>query len=266
MRKSTTYSLAREGALMPPSDQTDPRELPYGDDHLERTISIRANQVMLNGTLGVPASASGVVLFAHGSGSSRFSPRNRFVARVLREAGLATLLLDLLSRAEEEIDEITRQYRFDIQMLADRLDIAIDWLTAQPETESLSVGLFGASTGGGAALVAAADRPVQVGAVVSRGGRPDLAGDSLPLVQAPTLLLVGERDEQVIELNERARARMHANVSLEIVPGATHLFEEPGALEQVAARARDWFVQHSSEQAHAHARTEPDTSNDRSRS
>jgi putative phosphoribosyl transferase len=229
---------------MPRFDQQDPRELPYGDDGLERTVSIQTDHVTLEGTLGVPKDASGIVLFAHGSGSSRFSPRNRFVARVLRDASLGTLLLDLLSRAEERVDEVTRHHRFDIQMLADRLVVAIDWLARQSDTEHLSVGLFGASTGGGAALVAAAERPVRAGAVVSRGGRPDLAGDSLPLVQAPTLLLVGERDEQVIDLNERARAHMTGLVQLEIIPRATHLFEEPGALEQVATLARNWFLHH----------------------
>jgi putative phosphoribosyl transferase len=200
--------------------------------------------VTLEGTIGVPTEATGIVLFAHGSGSSRFSPRNRFVARVLRDAGLGTLLLDLLSPAEEEVDEVTRHHRFDIQMLANRLVVAIDWLAREPETEHRSIGLFGASTGGGAALVAAAERPQRVNAVVSRGGRPDLAGDFLPVVKAPTLLIVGERDEQVIDLNERARARMRVLVQLEIVPRATHLFEEPGTLEQVATLARDWFLRY----------------------
>jgi pimeloyl-ACP methyl ester carboxylesterase len=185
-----------------------------------------------------------VVLFAHGSGSSRFSARNRYVARVLRDAHIATLLLDLLSPAEEEVDNITRHHRFDIAMLADRLVAAIDWLSEETTPRGLSVGLFGASTGGGAALVAAAERPARVAAVVSRGGRPDLAGDALPRVQAPTLLIVGERDEMVIELNERARAEMRAETRLVIVPRATHLFEEPGALEQVARLASDWFTSH----------------------
>jgi len=243
---------------MPHSNPQDLRELPYGDDRLERTIFIATDHVTLEGTLGVPTGANALVLFAHGSGSSRFSPRNRFVARVLREAGLGTLLLDLLSHAEEVVDEVTRHHRFDIQMLADRLVVAIDWLATQSDTEHLSVGLFGASTGGGAALVAAAARPVRVGAVVSRGGRPDLAGDSLPLVEAPTLLLVGERDEQVIDLNERARAHIRALVRLEVIPRATHLFEEPGALEEVAVRARDWFAQYLTVQAHAPSRASKD--------
>jgi dienelactone hydrolase len=238
---------------MPPLERNDPSNLPYGDDRLERTISIHTDHVALEGTLGVPNAAAGIVLFAHGSGSSRFSPRNRYVARVLRDAGLGTLLLDLLSHAEDAVDEVTREYRFDIQMLADRLEVAIDWLARQPNTEDLPVGLFGASTGGGAALVAAADRLTRVGAVVSRGGRPDLAGDALPLVEAPTLFIVGERDEAVIDLNERARSHMlRAHVELQIVPNATHLFEEPGTLEQAAALARDWFDRYLSEQTREH--------------
>ena len=217
---------------------------PYDDDRLERTISVPAGHVMLEGALGVPPRATGVVLFAHGSGSSRFSPRNRFVARAFRDAGLATLLLDLLSPREEEVDEITRHHRFDIPMLADRLVVAIDWLAGNNATHELPIGLFGASTGGGAALVASAGRPSRVSAVVSRGGRPDLAADALPRVEAPTLLIVGGRDAVVIDLNEQARSRMRAEVQLEIVDGATHLFEEPGALEEVARLARDWFLSH----------------------
>ena len=221
---------------MPESD------LPHGDDGLERDVTMRLGHVSLGGTLGVPRDSAAVVLFAHGSGSSRFSARNRFVARVLRDAGIATLLLDLLSPSEEEVDVVTRQHRFDIGMLADRLVAAIDWLGTEASTRDFPVGLFGASTGGGAALVAAAERPIRVAAVVSRGGRPDLAEDALPVVEAPTLLIVGERDEVVIDLNERARDHMRAETRLEIVPGATHLFEEPGALETVAQLARDWFL------------------------
>ena len=221
------------------------------DDSLERAITIHAGEVELEGTLGVPASSTGIVLFAHGSGSSRHSPRNRHVARVLREAGLGTLLLDLLSPSEERVDDVTRHHRFDIPMLADRLVNAIDWLAAQPDTRDLPVGLFGASTGGGAALAAAARRPARVRAVVSRGGRPDLAADLLPLVEAPTLLIVGGRDEVVIALNEQARDRMRAaEVRLEIVPGATHLFEESGAMEKVAALAREWLVLHCTAEPH----------------
>jgi putative phosphoribosyl transferase len=217
--------------------------LPYANDQLEEDVTIDVGHVSLGGTLGVPRETTGVVLFAHGSGSSRFSARNRFVARVLRDAGIATLLLDLLSPSEEEVDLVTRHHRFDIAMLADRLVAAIDWLATEASTRNLRVGLFGASTGGGAALVAAAERPIRVAAVVSRGGRPDLAEDALPLVRAPTLLIVGERDEEVIDLNERARDHMRAETRLEIVPRATHLFEEPGALEEVARLARVWFLQ-----------------------
>ena len=216
----------------------------HTDDADERTINIPIGRLSLEGALSIPVSATGIVLFAHGSGSSRFSSRNRFVARVLRDVGLATLLLDLLSPSEERVDEITGHLRFDVPLLADRVVAAIDWLDAQPLTVGLPIGLFGASTGGGAALIAAAKRPTRVAAVVSRGGRPDLAKDSLPLVQAPILLIVGGNDDVVIALNEQARAAMRAEVRLEIVPGATHLFEEPGALEQVAELARDWFTAH----------------------
>jgi dienelactone hydrolase len=215
-----------------------------GEDQNERTILVPAHRLNLEGTLGVPERARGMVLFAHGSGSSRFSPRNRAVASVLRRAGLATLLLDLLSPSEEEEDLVTRHLRFDISLLAGRLVNAIEWLAVEPRTADLAIGMFGASTGGGAALVAAAARPQRVSAVVSRGGRPDLAGDALPNVRAPTLLLVGERDHLVIRLNEQARSQMSTEVQLVIVPGATHLFEEPGTLEEVALRARDWFLAH----------------------
>ena len=210
----------------------------------ERQVRVAAGGVILEGGLAVPDGARGVVLFAHGSGSSRHSPRNRFVAGVLREGGLATLLVDLLTPEEEAVDVRTRQLRFDIGLLAERLVGAIDWLAQQSATRGLPVGLFGASTGGGAALVAAAARPDAVAAVVSRGGRPDLAGDALPAVRASSLLIVGGHDEAVIGLNRRAMARMQAPVTLEIVPGATHLFEEPGTLEEVARLARDWFVRH----------------------
>ena len=211
----------------------------------ERQVRVAAgNGITLEGTLALPPKAQGMVLFAHGSGSSRHSPRNRFVAEQLQGGGLGTLLVDLLTPQEEAIDARTRQLRFDIGLLAERLVGAIDWLAQQSATRGLPVGLFGASTGAGAALVAAAARPDAVEAVVSRGGRPDLAGDALPLVRAPTLFIVGGRDEQVIELNRQAMARMRAPVKLEIIPGATHLFEEPGALEQVARLARDWFVRY----------------------
>jgi len=204
-------------------------------------VRVPAAGVMLEGNLAISPRASGIVLFAHGSGSSRHSPRNRAVARALSEGGLATLLVDLLTPAEESLDEQTGQLRFDIGLLADRLVDAADWLTANEETHSLPIGLFGASTGGGAALVAAAQRPNTVRAVVSRGGRPDLAGAALSRVRAPTLLIVGGRDYPVIELNREAFERLRCEKKLEIVPGATHLFEEPGALEEVARLARDWF-------------------------
>jgi putative phosphoribosyl transferase len=184
----------------------------------------------------------GVILFAHGSGSSRFSPRNKFVADILRESGFATLLLDLLTQEEESVDVRTRELRFDLQLLAHRLVDAIDWLAHQELTRELPIGLFGASTGAGAALMAAARRPEQVQAVVSRGGRPDLAGDALAAVHAPTLLIVGGDDKVVIDLNRAAMAQMSSAVRLEIVPGATHLFEERGALDAVANLARRWFT------------------------
>ena len=210
----------------------------------EREVRVSAGPVTLEGSLGIPKSAGGVVLFAHGSGSGRHSPRNRYVARVLREANLATLLIDLLTEDEEEVDLRTTRLRFDIGLLARRLLGATDWLVQNPDTEQLRIGYFGASTGAGAALVAAAERPDEVGAIVSRGGRPDLAGDALPLVKAPTLLIVGGNDEPVIGMNEEALARMRAVKSLQIVPGASHLFEEPGALEEVARLATVWFARH----------------------
>ena len=210
----------------------------------ERKVRVSAGPVTLEGSLGIPNSAGGVVLFAHGSGSGRHSPRNRYVARVLREANLATLLIDLLTEDEEEVDLHTTRLRFDIGLLARRLVGATDWLVQNPDTEQQRIGYFGASTGAGAALVAAAERPDEVGAIVSRGGRPDLAGDALPLVKAPTLLIVGGNDEPVIGMNEEALARMRAVNRLQIVPGASHLFEEPGALEEVARLATVWFARH----------------------
>lgn len=202
------------------------------------------DQVSLDGDLHIPSDAEGIVLFAHGSGSSRFSPRNRYVAKVLQEAGLATLLFDLLTREEEEIDQHTRQLRFDIRLLAHRLVMVTDWLGQQPQTRELAVGYFGASTGAAAALVAAAKRPAIVKAIVSRGGRPDLAGSALKSVDAPTLLIVGGNDQPVIGLNQLAMQYLTCPVQLEIVPGATHLFEETGKLEKAAYLARDWFQQH----------------------
>lgn len=210
----------------------------------ERDVQVAAGPVTLGGTLGIPENARGIVLFAHGSGSSRFSPRNRFVAKYLRDHGLGTLLIDLLTRDEEVVDEQTRELRFDIGLLSQRLVGAVDWLSQNDETRGLRIGTFGASTGAAAALVAAADRPEAVGAVVSRGGRPDLAGEALSRVKAPTLLIVGGRDPVVLELNQQAMELMQAQRRLVIVPGATHLFEEPGALEEVAGLAGDWFLQH----------------------
>jgi dienelactone hydrolase len=207
-------------------------------------VQIHAGCTVLSGNLTVPEKAVALVLFAHGSGSSRHSPRNQFVARTLNDAGLATLLFDLLTPDEEAIDMRTREHRFNIGLLAERLVHATRWAKQQKQTRDLRVGYFGSSTGGGAALVAAAEVPNDVGAVVSRGGRPDLAGDALPKVQAPTLLVVGGNDDVVIELNEMARDQMRCEVKLEILPRATHLFEEPGALEKVANLASDWFVKH----------------------
>jgi dienelactone hydrolase len=210
----------------------------------EQPVRVAAGAVTLEGALAVPGGAQGVVLFAHGSGSGRHSPRNRYVAGELQRGGLATLLIDLLTADEEAVDLRTRHLRFDIGLLAERLVGATDWLRKQPATAPLRVGYFGASTGGGAALVAAAQRPEAVGAVVSRGGRPDLAGPALPRVRAPTLLIVGGADVPVIGMNEEALAQLRCEKRLEIVPGATHLFEEPGTLEEVARLARDWFLRH----------------------
>lgn len=213
-------------------------------EHDGRTVQIPTDQVRLEGTLAIPAEPRGVVLFAHGSGSSRFSPRNRFVAQRLQESGFATLLLDLLTAEEEAVDARTAELRFDIELLAGRLVAAIDWLARNADTQLLPVGLFGASTGAGAALVAAARRPNVTRAVVSRGGRPDLARDALESVRAPTLLIVGGADQPVIDMNRGALERLRAEKSLTIVPGATHLFEESGALETVARLASEWFERH----------------------
>ena len=207
-------------------------------------IRIPAGRAILAGSLIVPPNAAALVLFAHGSGSSRHSPRNQFVAHTLNVAGLGTLLFDLLMPEEEALDIHTREYRFNISLLAERLIHATKWVAAQEQTRDLPIGYFGSSTGGAGALVAAAELSHDVGAVVSRGGRPDLAGDALPKVRAPTLLIVGGNDDIVIELNEMARNQMRCDVKLEIIPGATHLFEEPGALEKVAKLARDWFGAH----------------------
>src|SRR5882672_7060627 len=210
----------------------------------ERLVRVPAGPVTIEGNLTLPEGAYGIVLFAHGSGSSRHSPRNRYVAWLLNQANLATLLVDLLTSDEETIDLRTGHLRFDIELLAERLISVTDWLTQQRDTRRLRIGYFGASTGAGAALVAAAERPDVVGAVVSRGGRPDLAGAALARVRAPTLLIVGGNDFQVIELNRAAFAQLRCEKQLVIVPGATHLFEEPGALDEVARLAREWFERH----------------------
>jgi putative phosphoribosyl transferase len=216
--------------------------LPADADTLD--VVVPTGPATVEGTLTVPRDAVGVVLFAHGSGSSRHSPRNLYVASELNRVSLATLLIDLLTPEEEDVDLRTRQLRFDIALLAERLVGATRWLKESRDTGHLDVGYFGASTGAGAALVAAAEMPEQVGAVVSRGGRPDLAGDALEKVRAPTLLIVGGEDVVVIGMNRSAEDRLSSETRLEIVDGASHLFEEPGALERVASLARDWFVAH----------------------
>jgi len=207
-------------------------------------IVIPVQRAALPGILNIPTGAHGIIAFAHGSGSSRFSSRNRSVAQELNQSGFATLLFDLLNAEENVRDNLTAEYRFDITMLARRLIQAVDWLSQAPETGGLPVGLFGASTGAAAALIAATERPLRVKAVVSRGGRVDLADVSLPKVRAPTLLVVGELDHQVINLNKQAAAQLSCEHQLVLVPGATHLFEELGALERVSMLADDWFTRH----------------------
>jgi putative phosphoribosyl transferase len=205
---------------------------------------VKIPPVGLSADLVIPPEAAGIVLFAHGSGSSRYSPRNRYVARVLQRGGLGTLLLDLLTAAEEEVDLKTRHLRFHIGLLAGRLGEASDWLKREPAARGLPLCYFGGSTGAAAALVAAAKRPGQIGAVVSRGGRPDLAGSVLALVKAPTLLIVGGHDRVVLDLNRQALEEMRCEKELSVVPGATHLFEEPGTMDEVARLALDWFTRH----------------------
>jgi putative phosphoribosyl transferase len=209
---------------------------------VEREVEVLAGDVRLGGTLAVPDGARGLVIFAHGSGSSRHSPRNRYVAYSLRLAGLGTLLFDLLTEEEEEEDEVTAALRFDIDFLARRLGQVTDWVFAHPGLSRMRVGYFGSSTGAAAALVAAADRPEAIASVVSRGGRPDLAGGALERVLAPTLFIVGGADDVVLELNQRALERLRAPKALEVIPGATHLFPERGALERVAEVAADWLT------------------------
>lgn len=210
----------------------------------EQLVSVAADSVDLEGNLNVPPGATGLVLFAHGSGSSRHSPRNQYVAKALRQSGLGTLLIDLLTLREEREDSVTGRLRFDIELLARRVVGASDWLAQDPFTANLRIGYFGASTGAAAALAAAAERPEAVGAVVSRGGRPDLAIPVLPRVKAPTLLIVGGRDYEVIEMNREALGHLHTAKKMEIVPRATHLFEEEGALEEVARLAGEWFTRY----------------------
>lgn len=212
---------------------------------IQRTeMIVPVGKVVLEGNLALPEAAGGIIVFAHGSGSSRQSPRNRFVAETLHDAGLATLLFDLLTLEEERVDMRTRELRFNIQLLAERLTGAVDWVGTQLPLRALRIGLFGASTGSAAALMTAAERPEAVGAVVSRGGRPDLAGDALVRVMAPTLLIVGGEDPIVLTLNRTASQALRADHRLDIIPGATHLFEEPGALDKVARLACQWFRQH----------------------
>jgi putative phosphoribosyl transferase len=210
----------------------------------ENVVRIPVDDDFIEGNLRLPAGAKGVVLFAHGSGSSRFSPRNQYVANVLNKAEIATLLIDLLTKDEEKVDMRTRQFRFDIDLLTERLISAAEWLKGNARTRNLKLGIFGSSTGAAAALIAAAKLPGDVAAVVSRGGRPDLAMEHLAEVRAPSLFIVGGRDAVVIDLNRKAMAEVSAKKNLEIVPGATHLFEEPGKLEEVAKLATSWFLQH----------------------
>jgi putative phosphoribosyl transferase len=214
------------------------------DNVKEETVKISSGDVAILGNLSIPQNATGIVVFAHGSGSSRLSPRNIKVARRINEVGMATLLIDLLTEEEEAADMYSGEYRFNIDMLAQRLADATEWITNNPTTKKLMVGYFGASTGAAAALIASTKLTEFVKAVVSRGGRPDLAGAYLPSVKAPTLLIVGGDDTQVIELNKEAKRHITAPTKIAIVPGATHLFEEPGKLDQVAKLAIDWFSQY----------------------
>lgn len=217
-----------------------------------RQVGILAGAVPLEGNLDLPQDAKGLVVFAHGSGSSRNSPRNRYVAEVLQQAGFATLLFDLLTNEEETVDRHTAELRFDIPFLTERLLQVTEWVKGEAQLQRLRIGYFGASTGAAAALMAAAQDTVTVRSVVSRGGRPDLAGDALSRVRAPTLLIVGGDDSSVIEMNRQAMAKLHCEKQLAIIPGATHLFEEKGSLEQVARLARDWLTLHLAEQGNKH--------------
>jgi len=214
------------------------------DGDVGNLIHVSVDSTTVEGNLSVPEGAEGIVLFAHGTGSSRHSPRNNFVAEKLRDGGLATLLIDLLTSEEKEIDRRTRRIRFDIDRLAERVVGAMEWLAGQSETEDLGIGLFGSSTGAAAALIAATKRPSLASAVVSRGGRVDMAEPILDEVTAPTLFIVGGKDRQVLDLNRQALAKLETEKQLEVIPGAGHLFEEPGALDAVARLAREWFQRH----------------------
>jgi putative phosphoribosyl transferase len=223
----------------PKSGRHDKRHPP-----LTRHVSVLAGGIALAGDLAIPADATGVVLFAHGSGSSRHSPRNQFVARMIQASGMATLLLDLLTPTEEKMDAVDGRLRFDIALLAKRVVESTRWIAEQPETHNLGIGLFGASTGGAAALAAAAELGPLIQALVSRGGRPDLAGEALPRVASPSLFIVGAYDEEVLRLNRDAYGLLRCEKRLVLVPGATHLFEEPGAIEEVASLADEWFLRY----------------------
>jgi len=215
-----------------------------GDGGAVELVHVSVDSVVVEGDLAVPKGAEGIVLFAHGTGSSRHSPRNNFVARELRDGGLATLLIDLLTEEEKELDRRTRRIRFDVGRLAGRVVEALDWLVRQPETENLSIGVFGSSTGAAAGAMAATERPDVVQAAVSRGGRVDMAQGVLDQLRVPTLFIVGGKDLQVLDLNRQAFAQLVTERRLEVIPGAGHLFEEPGALEEVARLAREWFERH----------------------
>jgi len=222
----------------------NPPNSPKKQQEATEEVKVSAGPVTLDGMLGIPGDAKGIVVFAHGSGSSRFSPRNQYVAEELRKAKLGTLLFDLLTPEEEEVDVVTGHLRVNISLLSERVIGATDWLTAYPKTKDLAIGYFGASTGTAAALVAASERPDVIAAIVSRGGRPDLAGKSLPQVKAPTLLIVGGNDFPVIDMNQDALEELRTEKKLVIVPGATHLFEEPGTLEEVSRLTAEWFVRY----------------------
>jgi dienelactone hydrolase len=243
-RKTTLESLVKGNTLMIPGQLS-------ARNGIESEVSVDAGNAMLAGTLALPKKLRGVVLFAHGSGSGRHSPRNQYVAGVLQSQGFGTLLFDLLTPEEEAVDQFTGQLRFDIHLLADRLVAATRWIMSRPDMKELQIGYFGASTGAAAALVAAAELPGAVAAVVSRGGRPDLAAESLGLVRAPTLLIVGGDDKPVIAMNREALAELrYPDKEVMIVPGATHLFEEPGTLEEVARLAAEWFTHYLGKEGH----------------